>query len=392
MPDVIVIGAGVTGLSTAYHLIKRGAGRVTVIDKGPVGDGSSSRAAGICTGLLWSEAGIRVRKRCFELYDQLTDELPGYAFHRSGCLNLFTREEWAERKKLLPLYDTLGAPYQVMGPPMWKGLDLADDVVGLYDPIGGYSEPSEYLPALSAALRKAGVEILENQPVSGFISGGGAVRGVMTPGGPIHAGAVVCTTLSWAGLLLQDLGLRIPMKAFVHQRYELTPVSSLPTLPAVNANPLGIYFRPALDGRILVGIETLDRQDFAMPHRDYRLSALAVDPALGASASARLASIVPATKGARIESESVGLLTFSLDGEPILGPIGGYAGLYLGVAFHSGGFAYNPGTGELLAQYVMEGRTAIDVRSWSPDRFDADEADEYIATRLTQAHSFRRRH
>lgn len=392
MPDVIVIGAGVTGLSTAYHLIKRGAGRVTVIDKGPVGDGSSSRAAGICTGLLWSEAGIRVRKRCFELYDQLSDELPGYAFHRGGCLNLFTREEWAERKKLLPLYDTLGAPYQVMDPPMWKGLDLADDVVGLYDPLGGYSEPSEYLPALSAALRQAGVEILENQPVSGFISGGGAVRGVMTPGGPIHAGAVVCTTLSWAGLLLQDLGLRIPMKAFVHQRYELTPVSSLPTLPAVNANPLGIYFRPALDGRILVGIETLDRQDFAMPHRDYRLSALAVDPALGASASARLASIVPATKGARIESESVGLLTFSLDGEPILGPIGGYAGLYLGVAFHSGGFAYNPGTGELLAQYVMEGRTAIDVRSWSPDRFDADEADEYIATRLTQAHSFRRRH
>ncbi len=392
MPDVIVIGAGVTGLSTAYHLIKRGAGRVTVIDKGPVGDGSSSRAAGICTGLLWSEAGIRVRKRCFELYDQLSDELPGYAFHRSGCLNLFTREEWAERKKLLPLYDTLGAPYQVMDPPMWKGLDLADDVVGLYDSLGGYSEPSEYLPALSAALRQAGVEILENQPVSGFISGGGAVKGVTTPGGPIHAGAVVCTTLSWAGLLLQDLGLRIPMKAFVHQRYELTPVSPLPTLPAVNANPLGIYFRPALDGRILVGIETLDRQDFAMPHRDYRLSALAVDPALGASASARLASIVPATKGARIESESVGLLTFSLDGEPILGPIGGYSGLYLGVAFHSGGFAYNPGTGELLAQYVMEGRTAIDVRSWSPDRFDADEADEYIATRMTQAHSFRRRH
>lgn len=392
MPDVIVIGAGVTGLSTAYHLIKRGAGRVTVIDKGPVGDGSSSRAAGICTGLLWSEAGIRVRKRCFELYDQLSDELPGYAFHRSGCLNLFTREEWAERKKLLPLYGTLGAPYEVLDPPMWKGLDLADDIVGLYDPLGGYSEPSEYLPALSTALRKAGVEIIEKQPVNGFVHAGGKVRGVMTPEGPIHAGAVVCTTLSWAGLLLQELGLRIPMKAFVHQRYELTPVSSLPALPAVNANPLGIYFRPALDGRILVGIETLDRQDFAMPNRDYRLSALAIDPALGASASARLASIVSAAKGARIETESVGLLTFSLDGEPILGPIGGYAGLYLGVAFHSGGFAYNPGTGELLAQYVMEGSTAIDVRSWSPDRFDADEAAEYIATRLTQAHSFRRRH
>lgn len=392
MPDVIVIGAGVTGLSTAYQLIKRRAGRVTVIDKGPVGDGSSSRAAGICTGLLWSEAGIRVRKRCFELYEQLSEELPGYAFRHSGCLNLFSKEEWVDRKKLLPLYDALGAAYEVLDPPSWDGLDVADDIVGLHDPRGGYSEPSEYLPALSAALRQAGVEILENQPVSGFISGGGAVKGVMTPEGPIHAGAVVCTTLSWAGLLLHELGLRIPMKAFVHQRYELTPVSPLPTLPAVNANPLGIYFRPARGGRILVGIETLDQLDFAMPDQAYRLSELSVDPAMGLSASTRLASIVPAAKGARIETESVGLLTFSLDGEPILGPVGGYAGLYLGVAFHSGGLAYNPGTGELLAQYVIEGSTAIDVRSWSPDRFDADEADEYIATRLTQAHSYRRRH
>lgn len=392
MPDVIIIGAGVTGLSTAYHLVKRNAGRITVIDKGPVGDGSSSRAAGICTGLLWSEAGVRVRKRCFDLYEELTRDLPGYSFRRVGCLNLFTADAWRDRRKLLPLYDALEAPYEVQDPPRCEGLELDGETVGLYDPQGGYSEPSEYLPAITAALRRAGVEILENQPVTGILTANGAIQGVSTPAGPIYAGAVVCTVYSWTRLLLGQLGLGIPVKAFVHQRYELSPVTPLPHLPAVNANPLGIYFRPAPGGRILAGIETLGHPEFEVPDPAYRLSQLTVDPELGAIARDRLARILPASKRAQIETESVGLLTFSLDGEPILGPVSQYPGLYLGLAFHSGGFAYNPGTGELLAQYVTQGRTAIDVTAWSPDRFDPDESERYLATPLTQAESFQRRH
>ena len=68
MKTAIVIGAGVTGLSTAYHLAKLGYGRVLVLEKNEIGAGSSSRAAGIGTGLLWSETGIRARKQALRIF------------------------------------------------------------------------------------------------------------------------------------------------------------------------------------------------------------------------------------------------------------------------------------------------------------------------------------
>src|SRR5437762_13696666 len=66
----IVIGGGVIGLSAAYHLARKKFGRIIVLEKGAIGEGSSSRAAGITTGLLWSETGIRARKKGIELFEQ----------------------------------------------------------------------------------------------------------------------------------------------------------------------------------------------------------------------------------------------------------------------------------------------------------------------------------
>lgn len=109
----IIVGAGVTGLSAAYHLAKKRFGRIIVIEKGPSGDGSSGRAAGIITGLLWTETGVLVRKRCLELYAELSQDLPGYRFQQVGCLNLFSRETWPKRLRLLPLYDRLHVPYEI---------------------------------------------------------------------------------------------------------------------------------------------------------------------------------------------------------------------------------------------------------------------------------------
>src|SRR5262249_45119332 len=264
-PTAVVVGGGVTGLSTAYHLALKRVGRIILLDKGPVGDGSSSRAAAIITGLLWSETGVRVRKVALRRYRELSEELPGYLFQAVGCLNWFDRESWPERETLLPLYDRLGAPDVLVSAGerrrRWPGLCPPEDFIGLHDPLGGYSEPDDYIPALAAKCRQLGVDLRERQQVTALLVAGGRVRGVRTALGDVEADAVVCTTYAWTLKVLETAGLQLPIKAFVHQRYVTRPLPRPVAIPAVNANPLGGYVRPAAGGRLLLGIETPERPE-----------------------------------------------------------------------------------------------------------------------------------
>ena len=266
---VIVIGGGVIGLSTAYHLARKRFGRVVVFDKGPVGDGSSSRAAGIITDLLWSEPGVRARKKSLELYRELSQELAGYRFQDVGCLNLFDAPSWKERERLLPLYTRLSVPYEILdGPEMrrrWPDLDPGEGLIGLHDPLGGYSEPDEYIPALARRNRELGVEIREREKVTGFALRNGRVAGVRTAAGTEEADAVIATVYAWTKHVVEPLGLRFPVKCFVHQRWITEALPAPPAIPAVNANPLLGYVRPATGGRLLAGLETPERPQYEVP-------------------------------------------------------------------------------------------------------------------------------
>lgn len=396
MSDVLILGGGVTGLSTAYHLARRGVRRITILEKGPVGDGSSSRAGGIITGLLWSEPGVLARRRALELFRELSDELDGYTFGAVGCLNLFDPASWPDRARLLPLYDRCGAPYEILDTDAlrrrWPALVFADGLTGLHDPLGGYSEPHEYVPALARRVRELGVTIREHTTVTGIATAGGRVVGVQTSDGALAADAVVATVYSWTNLLLAPLGLPLPVKSFVHQRYVSRPLAAPPALPAINANHLMGYVRPAHGGRLLAGIESADRAEWRVTGTNFRLTELQAPPGIDAVLHDRFSGFVPALADAPWESAHVGLLTFSSDGEPVLGPVGALPGLFVGVAFHSGGFAYNPVSGMLLAEYVSAGRTSIDVSAFSPDRFAASETAQYLNETVPQRDVVRRRH
>jgi sarcosine oxidase, subunit beta len=389
---VVILGAGVTGLSTAYHLLRRNFGRVIVLDKGAVGDGSSRRAAGIITGLLWSETGVRLRKRCLELFREFSTDLPGYRFHGLGCLNLFT-----ERPPLLAMYDRVGAPSEVLNAAEvhthWPQLRVPKLTIGLWDPVGGYSEPSEYVPALRQRVVELGGEIRENTPVTGIETRVGRVTGVRTGSTTLAADAVVSTLFAWTRLLLEPLGVRNPVKSFVHQRYVSRPLAAPAEIPAVNANPWSCYFRPARGGALLAGIETASRKEHVVDRADFQMNELSAAPELREELRASLHALAPALAADLVwDHERVGLITLSADGEPLLGPVRALPGLFVGAAFHSGGFAYNPGAGEALAQFVADGHTTIDVSAFAPDRFNANAAAEYLATLVPQSAAVRRRH
>lgn len=383
----VIIGAGVTGLSTAYHLARRSYGRITVIEKGRVGDGASSRAAGIITGLLWSETGIRARKISLDRFRELSDELDGYRFQDVGCLNLFDASSWPERERLLPLYDRLGVEYEILDSAemaaTWPDLVLTGEPIGLFDPLGGYSEPDHYVPALADGCRNLGVEIREGCMISDFIMDSGRMAGVVADNERIEADAVVSTVHVWTLKVLESVGLQLPLKFFIHQRYVTAPLPSPIRIPAVNANPYGGYIRPHYGQRLLAGIENPAAPEFRVPDRSFRMSTITPSAGLGEAARNNLLPLVPTTGRIEWEIQKAGLLSFSGDGEPVLGPVERFPGLYVGVAFHSGGFAYNPAAGALLAGCVADGNPEIDIGDFSPNRFDPNETDAYNKTLIT---------
>ncbi len=395
---IILIGAGVIGLSAAYHLAKKGAAKIILLEKHRVGDGSSHRAAGIITGLLWSKTAVEARKISLQLYRELSTELApyGYQFQAVGCLNLFDPPGWQAQEKLLPLYDASDVPYEIIDAQeihyRWSDLTPKPTMTGLFDPLGGYSEPERYIPALAQRCRDLGVDIREQQLVTDLLLKNGHVRGVITPEAQIEADRVICTAHTWTNRLLALQDQSLPMKSFVHQRYLTKPLQEKIELPALNAHPYGGYLRPASGNRLLVGGETEAREEFITPSLDFRMTNLSAPSGFKDKLRDKIIPLLPCLQHTQWESEKVGLLSFSMDGGPILGAVPQLSGLLVGTSFHSGGFAYNPVAGQLLAELAINGQTQLNIDAFSPDRFDTRAVDDYLASRVQQKDAVSRRH
>ncbi|QEG33408.1 NAD(P)/FAD-dependent oxidoreductase [Bythopirellula goksoeyrii] len=392
----VIVGGGVIGLSTAYQLARRDAGRIILIEKGQLGSGASSRAAGIGTHLLWSETGVRARQLGFQLFREFSTEWDDYTFHdEHGCLNLVSPSEWEATAELFEMYDQLGIPYQILDAKeihyRWPTLCPPENYSGLYDLYGGYSEPDEYIAALLKRIRQLGVQVFEDEPVVDFLQDRNRLSGVMTSARTIEADNIISTVHIWSLPLLSKLELRFPMKAFVHQRYVSKPLPIPWLAPPVNANSYLGYLRPAFGNRILMGVETPDREEH-LPTADFEMNELSTRLDIRDQAKSHLSQLAPVLKDVSWESESVGLLSFSCDGEPILGPVRQMPGLFVATSFHSGGFSYNAVAGQLMAELVTEGVTSIDISAFTPDRFDPDKAIDYLATKVPQFNAVRRRH
>jgi len=396
-PTTVIVGGGVIGLSTAYHLARKRAGRVVLIEQDTIGSGSSLRAAGITNSLMWTETGTRARQLGVEWFRRMSAELDGYTYHNEhGCLNLFAGHLPSGYENLFSLYDRLGAPYEVLDARQirnrWSALRPPQDAVALWDPQGGYSEPDEYLPALAKRAAELGVEILEREAVDEVMIREGRVEGVRLGDRTIEADAVVSTVHAWSLPFWRPLGLQLPMKNFVHQRYVSGPCAAPLSSPPVNAHLYGGYVRPATGNRILLGVETMDRDEWTVGSSEFCMSEVTAPAVLRDQTVELFKEFLPPLADITWENEKVGLISFSSDGEPILGSVEELPGFYVGTAFHSGGFSYNTAAGLLLAEVVVDGKTSIDISEFSPDRFGRQETEEYLATTIPQSDVVLRRH
>ncbi len=381
--SVVVIGAGVTGLSTAFHLVEKGVERVVVVDKGSVGGGSSLQAGGIVTMLMGTETEVRARSVSLDLVERFSRILDGYQFHQVGCLNLFPEEAFARTAPLQGMWRRLGGRFDVLRgseiSERFPDLEAEADDSGVLDLRSGFSEPHRYVPALRAKLEDMGVEIRENEPVTGFDLRDGRVRGVVTDRGTIEADATACAVNGWTNHVLSRVGFRTPHKNFVHERFVTRPFPEPPRLPAVNDHILDCYVRPTDDNRLLLGTSVEGLGAYEMRGPDFDVSELEPHPDALPFIKEHMVRRVPMLEGAEWDYHTVGLISFAYDVKPVIGPVPGVEGLFVGAHFHSGGFAYNPVSGLLLAEHVVDGGTRIDSEMYSPLRFGEVDTDAFLA-------------
>jgi glycine/D-amino acid oxidase-like deaminating enzyme len=236
------------------------------------------------------------------------------------------------------------------------------------------------------------VEIREREQVVDWIVRGGRLVGVRTERETFDADAVVAAVHAWTLPVLAPLQVALPVKHFVHQRYLSASLAEPMDFPSVNADLYGGYVRPAAGNRLLLGVETSEREEWRVDSTDFDMSVLQAPAGLREETIGRFAEFLPELKRATWESEKVGLISFSMDGEPVLGPVAAVPGLFLGQGFHSGGFSYNPVAGLLLAEWVSEGKTSLDISAFSPDRFAPAEARAHLAKVAAQKDAVQRRH
>ena len=394
--SVVVIGAGVTGLSTAFHLVEKGVERVVVVDKGSVGGGSSLQAGGIITMLLGTETEVRARAISLDLFERFSRILDGYQFHQVGCLNLVTEDVFSEAAPVRDMWRRLGGRFEVLrgGEISERFPDLAavETDIGVLDLRSGYSEPHRYVPALRAKLEDMGVEIRENEAVVGFDIHGGRLRGVVTDRGTIETDAAVSSVNAWTNHVLSLVGFRVPYKNFVHERFVTKPFPEPPRLPAVNDHILNGYVRPTDDNRLLLGTSVDGLGAYEMRGADFDVSELEPHPDALPFLKEHLVRRAPMLEGAEWDYHTVGLISLAYDVKPVIGPVPGVDGLFVGAHFHSGGFAYNPASGLLIAEHVVDGETSIDSEMYSPARFGTVDTDAFLTAPIMHDDMGRVRH
>ncbi len=209
-------------------------------------------------------------------------------------------------------------------------------------------------------------------------------KGVRTRGaGEMRADAVVCTVNAWANSLLFLVGQPLPVRNFVHERYVTRPLQRPPRLPATNDDAKRVYYRPTEDSRLLLGTGSHEPQQVLMPGPDFSLDLL--QPATESLPFIQQAvrDRLPLLQEVDFDYHRVGLVSYSVDFQPNIGPVEALPGLYLATNFNSGGFGYHPVAGLLMAEFIVDGQTRIDASEFSPDRFKDFDAQAYLEQEIS---------
>ncbi|MDQ7844778.1 MAG: FAD-dependent oxidoreductase, partial [Armatimonadota bacterium] len=216
--DIVIVGGGVIGTSTAFQLGRRRAGRVVLLERATVGAGPTAKTIGIIRLHYSYEPLIRLAVRGLELFSRF-EALTGFPadFTRTGFLLLATPAQLPAVEENVALQRRLGVQTSILSPAEVARLDPRmnlEDVEGAaYEPEAGYADGYAAAAGFAAAARRLGVEIWEGTRAERLVIDRGAVRGVETTRGMIEAGTVLVAAGAHTAALLAAAGVAVPIQA-----------------------------------------------------------------------------------------------------------------------------------------------------------------------------------
>jgi sarcosine oxidase, subunit beta len=404
--DVIVVGAGVAGASTAFHLSRLGAGDVLVVDRGTAGSGMSSRSSAMIRMhyTFRPEVELAVRSdRMFASWTELTGR-PAFVRRTGFARFVLPGEEDALRANVAMQRDC-GARAEVLPAAdfaaLAPGFRTDDLTVVAWEPDGGYGDGALVAGDLLAAARERGVRYRPHTPALALLREGDRVTGIQTPDGPEHAGVVVAAAGVWSPALLASIGVDLPIETEFHQVAVLRHAPGQGTPVACIDSTTQSYFRPeAGGGMTLVGSFTgprgVDPDRVAPPDEVPRAGAprpgATQRGALGAPEYTQSTALtgsgggeglvglvgaaarrVPGLGDAGIVRGITGVYDMTPDGRPMLGELPDLSGLVLAAGFSGTGFKISPAVGEAVAALVTGRPVAgsVDIGPFWPGRFAA---------------------
>jgi glycine/D-amino acid oxidase-like deaminating enzyme len=368
--DIIVIGAGVMGTAIAFHLAKRKAGKVLVLDKDHVGRGGSGRSSALIRMHYSFPAEVQlalVSLKMFQNWREVTGA-PG-DFRKTGFVRIVHPNEKERLKLNVDMQRQLGATVELVDKqqlhelePDWK----VDDVeLAAYEPDSGYGDGAGVAGDFLEAARELGVNYLSRAQATTLRVDAGRIASVETDHGVISSPIVIAATGPWTRPLIQRVGYDLPIQCEYHQ------VAILRNAPEMKGggcacidSVTATYFRSDAHDKFLVGdfygTRPVDPDNFPQRASEESLAEI-ID---------RACRRVPKLEGAEVMRGVTGVYDVTPDSRPLLGEIPGIGGLYICAGFSGMGFKISPAIGVVMSELVLDGEgKTVDIEAFRPSRF-----------------------
>lgn len=343
---VVIIGAGVTGLSAAWWLARDGVD-VLVLDKGVIGYEASSRNGGGATH--YQSPLFHEEQRLWPLMDQLLGYPTEYRPER--IVIAMTEDQMVRYRRMQRILVGLGYRADMMDPQQVRdAVPLAGErhIGGVHIRTGGQANPQRTVQAYAWAAQDHGARIVQHVPVLGIEMAQGRAVGVRTRDGTIGCDQLVVAAGPQSGVLLRGIGIDLPVAP---ARAEMIVTEALPLMPLGGVDGNGLYGRQTLRGNLAYGggwHEWMD--DLPLAGKLPRPSTPTIT-----QIALRLAQILPKAAHARVIRSWAGIVENTPDGRPVLDRPAAPGNVTV-ATMSSVGFGLSPASGRAVRDLVMDGR------------------------------------